>query len=176
MKRNPSVLWAPLLLFVCADVCGASRRIVERKGLWRISKRLSAAREHLSDVGPDVTVESGDSLRIAAVARVEFNAFTLCANLVREMRSSFLLINRAAFDLSRETTEYLYDHALGDLADPSPATVIDWSGLGCEVCPKGAVLIRASGSFDDRDAAVDLIFDPRVLALRNVPDALEVKE
>jgi hypothetical protein len=43
---------------------------------------------------------------------------------------------------------------------------VDWLALAVSLCPRGDVLLRVSGLFDDREAAVDLIATPENLSTR----------
>jgi hypothetical protein len=43
-------------------------------------------------------------------------------------------------------------------------TSVDWLSLSLGCCPRGDIVVRASGAFDDPDAAIDLIFDPTLIA------------
>ena len=165
MRGNGNGLENSLLLYVSDDVWRSNNRISRRKGLWNASPRLACLKARLASVGPEIALERDGVIRFAAVAEISAEQFADGVEFIRESGSSFLLVNNSEMALTKETAQNLSTKSQNPLPTHERETGISWASLACSVCPGGDVLVRASGSHDERDAAVDLIYDPRVISL-----------
>ena len=77
--------------------------------------------------------------------------------------SSFAIIFSRRNDIdSPHSIQEIFSHGFTKHNDVEQ-TSIDWMALAISLCPKGDMLLRVSGHFDDREAAVDLIATPQNL-------------
>ena len=141
-------------LFVATAAWLPDDRVTRYEKLWkRIDERygIGAGRR-----GPEVPFESAEGLRFAAVAELTPENFAEGARLLRGLRSSALVWTaREQMDSEAGTRRFF------ELAFPPrkgvPDALTDWARLASAYCPLGDILVRPSGSWDERECSLDFI-------------------
>jgi hypothetical protein len=82
-----------------------------------------------------------------------------CWFMTHNSWSIAILSQREEF-LSEETLALVYKAAAFD-DSREPVTTLNWSALSATVCPMADVVVKTYGAFDDRERAVNFIYDPR---------------
>lgn len=171
-RRAAQALYEPeglagyqVLLFVADGPWQEATAVLRHKKLWkRRGEILTALGLHAPP--EEVAFERGGDVRFASLAPVDRDHFPEAVEVARRDPACAILASKhAAADA--ESIRAIFAAAFPDSA-AGPETSVDWASLALSRCPLGDVAVRASGRFDDPDAAVDLIVDPTQLP----PDAL----
>jgi hypothetical protein len=143
-------------------------------GPWRLASRLTSynklwtARRDLADApyalrrGEEVEFRDGQFCRYAGFLEISPNGCEAAIQSVRQ-NSSFSMVfsNRPLESVENVKSAF---HSAFPMEGEMRATSIDWLSLVMGLCPKGDILFRVTGQFDDREAAVDLIAQTDVLS------------
>ncbi len=159
-------------LFVATPTSLPDNRITRYKKLWKgIEERCGVgAGRH----GPEVLFQSAEGLRFAAAAELTRKSFAEGTRLLRGLTSSALVWTaREGMDSEAETRRF-FERAF-PLRKGVPDGRTDWIRLASAYCPLGDVLVRASGSWDERECALDLIGVPEQVSRleSDLPEVLE---
>jgi hypothetical protein len=137
-------------------------RLVKYKKLWKKRSEIVEAIRP-STINDEVMFERDNEIRYAGLLVVKRDRFAHAAQIVREIGACALLASkRDDFGTSEDITALFSAvfppvHGVND-------TSVDWLSLSLRSCPLGDIVVRASGLFDDPDAAIDLIFNPTLIA------------
>ncbi len=148
-------------LFISDGPWKEATRIVLHQKLWKNHRDLveAGASGYKSD---EVAVEVGGKVRYAGLLEITDGLIEKAINSTR-VCSSFAIIfsNRNDIILPISINQIFSDAFIK--RDQFERTSIDWMSLAIALCPQGDMLMRVSGLFDDREAAVDLIATPEKL-------------
>lgn len=81
----------------------------------------------------------------------------LCLFLFKTPFALAILTQRVDFG-SKENLDMLYE-AGGFDAEKSPINYVNWISISNNICELGDVVVKTTGSFDDRERSVEIIFD-----------------
>lgn len=129
-------------------------RVRRHKKLWG-----NLSEEHLLDslrCSPEVAFRSELGIRYAAVCRLTPGSFAEGARVLRGLRSSAMLLTERAAGGTEEYVRSLFGAAF-PIRKGVPDNRVDWIGLAARFCPLGDVLVRAGGSFDERECSLDFV-------------------
>ena len=87
-----------------------------------------------------------------------------CWFMTRNALSIAILSQREEF-LCAQTLALAYEAAAFDDSG-EPDGRLNWSALSATFCPLGDVVVKTRGSFDDRERALNFIYDPRIPVVR----------
>lgn len=154
--RDQYKLW----LFV-ADSWRPINRISKHIKLWRSIKNSIDCETALS-FSDEVPFESDGKIRYAGLLLISDRSLANAINTVRLNSSCFLFFsNRQDVD-TPDGVQLLYKMAFRGALDIGN-TSIDYHSLIAQLCAIGDICVRATGLFDDRDAAVDLFGPANVI-------------
>lgn len=141
-------------LFAATAALLPDDRVTRYKKLWkRIDESYGIGTGRR---GPEVPFEFAEGLRFAAVVELTPENFAEGTRLLRALRSSALVWTaREQMDSEAGTRRFF------ELAFPPrkgvPDDRTDWARLASAYCPLGDILVRPSGSWDERECSLDLI-------------------
>lgn len=121
---------------------------------WGANKSLPIS--CIRNCSPEVEFTRDSLIRFAVCCELPEEVVEIFGDWIRATRSGFMLL----IDREKEQTELLVRDCF-DAGFSENGSDIDWGRTAEHFCKSGSILVRFSGAFDDPDAAVDLIYDPR---------------
>lgn len=148
-------------LFVSDGPWRDANRIVLYQRLWKNHRDLVEAGTNglKSD---EVAIQRHGKIRYAGLLEITDALIDKAIEATRVNTSFAIVFSSRADIVFSESINYIFSHAFTK-KNGYEGTSIDWMTLAITLCPRGDVLMRVSGLFDDREAAVDLIATPRNL-------------
>lgn len=133
-------------------------RITTHKRLWSRHKDVLES-DGVGLLSDELEFNDRNLIRYAGVVQVSRLAFERSIEVVRNQHScAIILSSREDFE-SLENVKAIFDLAFRQIHYKRGISV-DWGRLASGLCPLGDVLMRVSGMFDDREAAIDIIWSP----------------
>jgi hypothetical protein len=149
-------------LFLCHGPSQPRSVMVKHKGLWAsfpIKWKLNMLCR--SD---EIVFESKDGLRYAGVAQIGADSLFTATQLLRANPSCALIISKRLDVSSENGINALFKSAF-PLRREVAASRVDWLHLSLNLCPVGDILGSVTGSWDEREAAFNLIMRRDTLPL-----------
>lgn len=144
------------LFFGSTDMWRTPNAITRRNRFWN----TTPLPDSFPTASPEVEMQAGTKHRYAVLAKVNQQLIPSCAEWIRASQSGLLILTENRFAFSAIEVEEVFRSVFS--GDDSS---IDWNLAIQRLSKSDDVLVRCSGSFDDPDAAVDLIHNPSL----NVP-------
>lgn len=151
-----------LWLFLAHGAWQARSVMVKHRKLWRSFPSawnldgFQLCREQL--------VESDKGLRFMGVAEVRPEGLFTATQILRRESSGALILSRRDYCESEDEVARLFHSAFPSRGGGGAAQEwIDWLSFSLSCCPSGDIVIRISGSWDEREAALNLIMLPEQL-------------
>lgn len=110
----------------------------------------------------EAMVESRAGVRFAGVAAVSRRGLFTATQILRGANSGALVLSERDYCESEDDLMRLFNAAFPGAAG-APQEQVDWLSLALACCPSDDVVIRVSGSWDEREASLDLIMLPEHL-------------
>lgn len=148
-------------LFVADGPWREATRIVAHQRLWKNHRDLIEA-DASRIKSEDVEIKVGNKVRYAGLMEISSGLVEKAIESVR-VRSSFAMIFSRRSDIVLPLSVTQIFRSAFSKQNSIEQTSIDWMSLAVHLCPKGDLLLRVSGLFDDHEAAVDLIACPQNL-------------
>jgi hypothetical protein len=149
-------------LFVADGPWREATALVLHRRLWKNRVSLSE-----SQVGgrrsEEVAIRNGRNVRYAGVVEVTPELMDQAVDIVRTDHACAIIFSSRVDMTDPANIETIFRSAFSGASDEARIDV-DWLALAVSLCPLGDVLLRVSGLFDDREAAVDLIATPENLS------------
>jgi hypothetical protein len=130
---------------------------VRRKALW---KSFKIDEKRYLDRATEELFRSNDGIRYAGILGLETRDLPLVVDFARSHQSAFGFLMRSQ-PFSEDLTSKLFVAAF-PLRKGLPDVRVDWLSL-VQAIPSESVLIRASGSFDERTANLSFIMNSDML-------------
>jgi len=152
LHKNPRLPILPpnIWLFIAHDTWQPESAIILHNKLWKslpVDLHL-----HQFEQQTEILVKSTAGIRFAGVVKVTSSSLRPAVRVLGKFRAAALILSSRPDVALPELVRTMYDAAF-----PNPAqTSIDWPVLAAIVCPTGDVVVRQSGSFDERLLALDL--------------------
>lgn len=148
-------------LFVSDGAWRNTNRIVLHQRLWKNHRDLveAGANGFKSD---EVAIQRDSKIRYAGLLEITDALIDKAIEATRINKSFAIVFSSRKGIVFSESVSHIFSHAFTK-QNGYEGTSIDWMTLAIALCPQGDVLMRVSGLFDDREAAVDLIASPRNL-------------
>jgi len=146
------------LFFGASDMWRVPNAVIKHKKFWGANKTI--AERQLLNCSPEVEFTYDSKVRYAVSAEVSDENLPSFGEWIRSTRSGLMLLEDSVEKQTEFGVRKYFDGAFtnGD-------NDVDWSRAVAEFCVSGSILVRFSGAFDDPDAAVDLMYDPRCVSL-----------
>ncbi len=146
------------LFFGASDIWRTPSAVTNHRKFWGANKTIS--HWNLKNKSPEVLFSRDSVVRYAVCAEVPREAVADFGEWCRATRSGLMLLqDSVAQQTENNVKEYFERTFLNGNND------VDWNNAVAEFCTAGSILTRFSGAFDDPDAAVDLIYNPRYVCL-----------
>ena len=108
----------------------------------------------------EIEIRKDSLIKYAGMARLTLDTVGAAGELVRGSgKDCFIFVSSRVQRASQDLLRCLYD-TLAVESSSGEYSSINWTTVAGELCALGDGVIRASGSFDDRDAAIDLMVHP----------------
>ena len=148
-------------LFISDGPWKEATKIVQHQKLWKNHRDLveTGSSGRKSD---EVAIEVGSLVRYAGLLEITDGLTEKAINSVRTCSSYAIILSSRHDIILNVSIRYIFSQAFTK-QNGIERTSIDWMTLAIALCPQGDVLMRVSGLFDDREAAVDLIAIPQNL-------------
>ena len=142
------------LFFGATDMWRTPNAVIRHKKFWRTNSLLYKP----SGASPEVEFFYGAKIRYAVVTEVNPEHIPNFGEWIRATQSGLMFL-MTSIDKQTDTDvrNYFASVFTNDLNN------VDWNHVVRKFCRFDFVLVRFSGSFDDPDAAVDLIYNPRLI-------------
>ena len=141
----------------------ATAHVLHRR-LWK--NRASLGESHVGGRrSEDVAIRNGRNVRYAGVVEITPELRDQAIDIARTDRACAIIFSSRVDMTDPATIEIIFRRAFSGASDEA-RTDVDWLALAVSLCPLGDVLLRVSGLFDDREAAVDVIATPENLSTR----------
>lgn len=153
-------------LFVSDGPWQSATRIRKYRKLWKNYPDLIAgdANVHMNN---EVAMEAEGKVRYAGMLEIVDENYERAIDFAR-LNPAVLIMFSKHRDIDNEVfIEHVFRSAFPK-SKGIEETRVDWMTLAVALCPQEYLLMRVSGCFDDREAAVDLIGSPQ-----NIPDLQE---
>lgn len=142
-------------LFVSQRPWQPANRIVRHRKLWKDYRELIES-GGIVNVSDEVEVSSEVGIRFSGVLEVTGSSIESALELVRTNPACAMICSKRQDIDSQVSVRSIFSFAFPK-KDGIEQVQVDWMTLALGLCPMGDVLIRVSGQFDDREAAVDVI-------------------
>ncbi|MHB1423455.1 MAG: hypothetical protein ACYC3I_09735 [Gemmataceae bacterium] len=142
-------------LFVSDGPWRPTTPVARYKKLWKDHLDLVNSPGVLR-IGEEVEIESGGLIRFAGLLEVSGKAFDKAIRLARTNSACAIILSSRSNIDSKTCVRSIFLSAFPETSGIQQ-TSVDWMTLAIDLCPKGDLLIRVSGLFDDPVAAVDVI-------------------
>lgn len=133
-----------------------------KSGAWITQEMSSFPSEWRVEQLPrayEVLVESDKGIRFAGLAEVDAESFQTATRILRKHQSSCIIMSDRA-DIASSSSIKLVFGAAFTAEDQNVTRPLNWARLSLALCPLGDVLLRVSGSYDERMATLDCIMVP----------------
>jgi hypothetical protein len=114
--------------------------------------------------GPEVPFESAEGVRFATMVELTDENFADGMRLLRDVRSGAVKLSALNDANAAEEIRRFFRCAF-PLRKGVPDIQVDWVSLAAEYCPRGDILIRASGNWDELECSLDFIGEAEQIRL-----------
>lgn len=136
---------------------------IRHKKLWKNNPELIRSDPHATR-SEEIEFSLGDKIRFAGFLEITDGLIDKAIEATRTHSCFAIICTRRQKVNSADEIRQIFENAFPRVKG-IPQSNIDWMRLAHYLCPKGDVLFRVSGKFDDIEAAIDLIGDPNVLSI-----------
>jgi len=150
-------------LFVSDGPWREITKVVEYKRLWKLNRDVFEA----CGVGiksDEISFTNGNMVRFAGFLEITEGLVKKAIELTRTCNSCAIIFSRREELINSDSIGQFFSVAFPKRHGLAQ-TRIDWKDLAMEICPKGDLLLRIHGLFDDPEAAADLIGTKEIIAL-----------
>jgi hypothetical protein len=144
-----------LWLFVADGPWKHASRITSHQKLWKSHRDLVES-DAVMKRGEEIELVSNGLVRYAGILEVSYNSCDIAINAVRTTPSFSMFFSKRPNVDSVEGVRLVFSSAFPKKNEIEQIAV-DWLSLALGLCPQDDILIRVTGLFDDREAAVDVI-------------------
>jgi hypothetical protein len=156
-----------LWLFVADGPWKHASRITSHHKLWKNHRDL-VEYDAVLKIGDEIEIVSDGLIRYAGLLEISCNSCDKAINSVRTNASFSMIFSKRPNVDSAQGVRSIFSSAFPK-KDGVEQVAVDWLSLALGLCPQSDILIRVSGLFDDREAAVDVIAtEGTILTLRHV--------
>ena len=156
-----------LWLFVADGPWKHANRITSHQKLWKNHRDLVES-DGISKIGEEIEVVSDGLIRYAGLLEISRNSCDKAINCVRTNPSFSMIFSKRPNVDCAQSVRSIFSSAFPK-KDGVEQIAVDWLSLALVLCPQSDILIRVTGLFDDREAAVDVIAtEDTVLRLRHL--------
>lgn len=150
-----------LWIFIADGPWRPATKTALHQKLWKNHQDLILAcgGGHRSD---EVAIKVGGQVRHAGLLEITDEMFDKAIDFARTFFSCAIIFSKNDAILSQNSITSLFDYSFPK-QNGFEQTSVNWLTLAVALCPQDDVIIRVSGLFDDREAAVDLIATPHNL-------------
>ena len=143
-----------LWLFLAHEPWQPNSAMVKHKKLWK-SFPTSWNLDCLQ-LFPEKIIESFEGLRYFGVAEVKKETFYNATQILRNSRSGAIVLSKKNFGKLEFEITHLFEYAFPK-NNNLPQNAVDWQSLSIGCCPSRDIIVRVSGSWDEREVSIDLI-------------------
>jgi len=136
----------------------------ERRG--RIKSLLKKEWLDVLPLATEVSIESNSGAKSAGLVEIAAENFLTAIRILRAIDSACIIVSGRSDIVSERNIVYTYYSAFPSERVPQTSGV-SWAGLTLLLCPVGDILLRVSGSYDERLATIDCIMTPEKAILFN---------
>lgn len=147
-------------LFLAHGPWQANSVMVKHRKLWRSFP--SAWNLDDFQLCRELMVESHKGVRFMGMAEVSQEGLFTATQILRSGSSGALILSQSDYCESEVDVPRIFNSAFPERAGAAQEQ-IDWLNLSLACCPSNDIVIRVSGSWDEREAALDLIMLPEQL-------------
>ncbi len=144
------------LFFGATAMWKTPNAITRHKKFWSANNLINRS----SNASPEVELTYDSMVRYAVSAEINHEGVPVFGKWIRSTQCGLMFLKTSI----AEQTEADVQHYFANVFTNNKSD-IDWSRAVGEFCKFDSVLVRFSGSFDDPDAAVDLIYNPGLVDL-----------
>lgn len=141
-------------LFLAHEPWQPKSAMVRHKKLWK-SLPTSWNLDCLQ-LFPEIMIESSEGLRYFGIAEVKKETFYNATQILRNTRAGAIVLSKRNYGKSESEVIQLFDYAFPK-KNELPQNAIDWQNLSIGCCPAHDIIVRVSGSWDEREVSLDLI-------------------
>ncbi len=149
-------------LFAAHGPWQPDNRIVRHKKLWTAFESM-LSQPGASRASEEVAFTSAEGVRFAGVVEVTERALLEAIQVARTSQSCTLIWSEREDIDSPTAMQSLFRCAFPEAKGTASAN-LNWLELLRQLVPLGDAVLRVTGNFDDRDAAVDIIGSPDLIA------------
>jgi hypothetical protein len=135
----------------------ADSAVSNHRKLWMSNAELKDFSKHIDATGPVYKFSSEEGVRFATIVPLDRASFPTAAKLERRQRCHAILLRVQGGAPSRDAVASVFAAASSSGLAKSFSSV-SWENLCAELCPRGIVVVRAAGWFDDREVSIDLFW------------------
>ena len=147
------VLW----LFAVHGPWQPKTRIIKYKKLWKSNPQFKPF-VHLAKKSDEIEIESDKGLRYAGMVKLKNDSLSQAVELLRNDSACCIIASDRPEISSSNSINDLISLAFPNDKHGFKSTSINWLNLAAYLCSKRDFVIRVFGSFDDRDATIDIMF------------------
>lgn len=136
---------------------------IRHKKLWKNNPELIRSDPHATR-SEEIEFSLGDQIRFAGFLEITEGLIDKAIETTRTHSCFAVICTRRQTVNTAGEIRQIFENAFPRI-NGIPQSNIDWMRLALYLCPKGDVLLRVNGKFDDIEAAVDLIGSPNVLSI-----------
>ena len=140
-------------VFIAHGAWLPDNRIVRHERLWSHVPFLRS--KGIGKKSDEVLLEAAKGLRFAGLIEVSGDTILESLQWARSNHASALIVSNRQEILSEASVREIFGHAFP--ARNKYDSAIDWSSLAAGQCPKGDLVIRVAGEFDDQGVSIDII-------------------
>jgi len=115
-------------------------------------------------LGAESMVKSSEGIRFVGLAEVSKAGFFAATQILRRSMSCAIILSARAEISDERSIVQLFNSAF-PLYKGTAESRVDWLSLSLHCCQLGDVVIRVSGSWDEREASLDFFMSPKLLPL-----------
>lgn len=149
-----------LWLFAAHGPWQSKSVMVKHRKLWdSFPSAWSLADFRLND---EIMIESDEGIRFAGVAEISPAGLFVATQILRQESACAMILSKRTDVHSEDGISDLFNSAF-PLQHGTAQTQVDWLSLALHRCPLEDIVIRVGGSWDEREASLDLIMLPEKL-------------
>jgi hypothetical protein len=104
----------------------------------------------------EIAVEQDGRVRFAAISKLDRETFSFATALLRRHLASYILLSSRPEVATGESLKSMYLSAFPK-QHSEECSEVNWPSLAADLCPKGDIIVRVSGSYDERLVAIDCL-------------------
>ena len=139
-------------LFISDETWQPKSKLIRHKKLWKRLEIDFSLNEFQHE--EEVEFESDKGLRYATIAEVTVSNVITAIQILRSKRSSALIFSNKCGMQSRNNIRSIFELAFTK-EKGIERSMINWPNLIANLCPTGDLVIKAGGSYDEREIYVN---------------------